>query len=110
METLLRSITCVDLLKEINGKQDHQVSNQTSSTKCQVATPVCFDASLGIVEACLALSTHKISSAPVYDEIKGGFIGMFDFKDLLSFILKLFPGTDVATDVQFDTMVNNMST
>jgi CBS domain-containing protein len=52
--------------------------------------PVCLDSSLTVSEGCAALSMHKISSAPVYDMNEGGFIGMLDFRDLITYVLEIF--------------------
>jgi hypothetical protein len=51
--------------------------------------PVCLDSSLTIQEGCEALAAHKILSAPVYDESEGGFIGMLDFRDMISLLLEV---------------------
>ncbi len=37
--------------------------------------PVCLDSHLTVQEGCAALSYHKISSAPIYDQALGGFVG-----------------------------------
>ncbi|KAJ3210341.1 cell separation during budding [Clydaea vesicula] len=52
--------------------------------------PICLDSKLTVHEGCQALAHYKISSAPVYDAAAGGFIGMLDFKDLVTYILKVF--------------------
>ena len=51
--------------------------------------PVCLDSSLTVQEGCEALASHKILSAPVYDEAEGGFIGMLDFRDMITFLLEV---------------------
>lgn len=37
--------------------------------------PVCLDSHLTVQEGCAALAYHKISSAPIYDQALGGFVG-----------------------------------
>ncbi|KAI8814128.1 hypothetical protein BJ742DRAFT_848873 [Cladochytrium replicatum] len=52
--------------------------------------PVCLDADLSVQEGCAALAAYKISSAPVYDHRLGGFVGMLDYRDLVTFVLEVF--------------------
>ncbi|RKP09263.1 hypothetical protein THASP1DRAFT_14491 [Thamnocephalis sphaerospora] len=48
---------------------------------------VVVDANASMEKACEALITHGISSAPVYDAAVKTYVGMFDYADLLTYIL-----------------------
>lgn len=52
--------------------------------------PICLDSELTVAEGCAALAENKISSAPIYDASKGGFIGMLDYRDLVAYVLSVF--------------------
>ncbi|KAI8608980.1 hypothetical protein BC830DRAFT_1233642 [Chytriomyces sp. MP71] len=52
--------------------------------------PICLDTDLSVQDACNALAAHKISSAPVYSPEQGGFVGMFDYRDLVTYVLEVF--------------------
>jgi len=64
--------------------------------------PVCLDTDLSVQDACNALAAHKISSAPVYSPEQGGFIGMFDYRDLVSYVLEVFHKVPKDATVSFD--------
>ncbi|KAI8054292.1 hypothetical protein BDF22DRAFT_654480 [Syncephalis plumigaleata] len=46
-----------------------------------------IDANASMETACETLVTHCISSAPIYDEKEKHYIGMFDYSDLLTYVL-----------------------
>ncbi|KAI8610244.1 hypothetical protein BC830DRAFT_1070056 [Chytriomyces sp. MP71] len=52
--------------------------------------PICLDTDLSVQDACNALAANKISSAPVYSPEQGGFVGMFDYRDLVTYVLEVF--------------------
>ncbi|KAJ3208082.1 cell separation during budding [Entophlyctis luteolus] len=63
----------------------------TASRRAQgPAVPICLDAELSVQDACNALAEYKISSAPVFSVADGGFIGMFDYRDLVAYVLEIF--------------------
>jgi hypothetical protein len=45
------------------------------------------DGSLSVEEGCQILVQNNISSAPVYDGKKGHYTGMFDYGDVIAYIL-----------------------
>ncbi|KAI9599118.1 hypothetical protein BDF19DRAFT_430153 [Syncephalis fuscata] len=50
-------------------------------------TLITIDAKASMETACETLVTHCISSAPIYDETLKSYIGMFDYSDLLTYVL-----------------------
>ncbi|KAJ3077195.1 cell separation during budding [Podochytrium sp. JEL0797] len=62
------------------------IANKASGPK----VPICLDTDLSVQDACNALATHHITSAPVYNPHEGGFVGMFDYRDLVTYVLEVF--------------------
>jgi predicted transcriptional regulator len=79
-----------DLLETNCGQflTKRSISHQTGAQP--PSAPICLDSSLNIQEGSTALATHRISSAPVYDQQQGGFIGMLDYRDLAAYVLEVF--------------------
>jgi len=50
-------------------------------------TPVVIDSKMKVEDACDVLSQYGISSAPVYDNEKMQYVGMFDYGDIVAFLL-----------------------
>lgn len=46
-----------------------------------------IDAKVSVEDACDLLAHHKISSAPVYEGEKKQYVGMFDYGDIVAFLL-----------------------
>ncbi|KAF9370642.1 cell separation during budding [Podila verticillata] len=61
-------------------------------------TPVTIDSNTSIEDACEVLLAHGISAAPVFDQTKSSFIGMFDYGDLMAYILILLKKMDPPQD------------
>ncbi|KAI8820731.1 uncharacterized protein EV422DRAFT_567626 [Fimicolochytrium jonesii] len=81
LDALLNTVTCGELCKSA----DPMLNKAGAKPK----HPLCLDAELSVTEGCEALAANKISSAPVYDAEKGGFIGMLDYRDLVAFVLSV---------------------
>ncbi|ORY46783.1 CBS-domain-containing protein [Rhizoclosmatium globosum] len=67
--------------------------------------PICLDTDLSVQDACNALAAHRISSAPVYSPEQGGFIGMFDYRDLVTYVLEVFrkvPKEEASFDAEME--------
>ncbi|KAI9098693.1 hypothetical protein DFS34DRAFT_642770 [Phlyctochytrium arcticum] len=82
LATLLDTLTCSDIIKGSDGAG-------AGKTGSRPQHPLCLDSELNVTEGCEALANNKISSAPVYDATKGGFIGMLDYRDLVAFVLSV---------------------
>ncbi|KAG0082384.1 cell separation during budding [Podila epicladia] len=61
-------------------------------------TPVTIDSNTSIEDACEVLLSNGISAAPVFDQAKNSFIGMFDYGDLMTYILILLKKMDPPQD------------
>ncbi|KAJ3011997.1 cell separation during budding [Thoreauomyces humboldtii] len=88
LDALLNTITCGDLM----ASEDPGANRPSLRPK----HPLCLDSELSVQEGavagvtrCEALAANSITSAPVYDAIKGGFIGMLDYRDLVAFVLSV---------------------
>ncbi|KAI8920086.1 hypothetical protein DFJ77DRAFT_451055 [Powellomyces hirtus] len=81
LDALLNTITCGDLMKTEDPGGNKLGTRPTH--------PLCLDSELSVTEGCEALAANKITSAPVYDAVKGGFIGMLDYRDLVAFVLSV---------------------
>ncbi|KAJ3219651.1 cell separation during budding [Clydaea vesicula] len=80
LTSLLSKTSCQELLQTSLTSTGHAAPKQ----------PICLDSNLSVQEGCQALAQHRISSAPVYDASEGGFVGMLDFKDLVTYVLEVF--------------------
>ena len=87
LHQLLTSVTCKQLL----NRETQLVPYPT--TFVPPSAPICLDAELTVQEACAALAKHRISSAPVYSSEDGGFLGMLDYQDLISYVLAVLHKT-----------------
>ncbi|KAJ3186885.1 cell separation during budding [Gaertneriomyces sp. JEL0708] len=81
LTAVLTAITCGALI----SSPDYAPNKSASRPK----HPLCLDSELSVTEGCEALAANKITSAPVYDASKGGFIGMLDYRDLVAFVLSV---------------------
>ncbi|KAF9418107.1 cell separation during budding [Podila epigama] len=61
-------------------------------------TPITIDSRSSIEDACETLLQNNISAAPVYDKEKQTYVGMFDYADLMAFILILLKKTTPPQD------------
>ncbi|KAJ3123897.1 cell separation during budding [Physocladia obscura] len=66
------------------------LASATARSSSHPKIPICLDTDLSVQDACNALAEHKISSAPVYSPEQGGFVGMFDYRDLVTYVLEVF--------------------
>jgi CBS domain containing-hemolysin-like protein len=64
--------------------------------------PICLDSELSVSDACAALAKHKISSAPVYQALQGGFLGLFDYHDVVTYVLAVLHKVEHDSPHQFD--------
>ncbi|KAJ3283106.1 cell separation during budding [Borealophlyctis nickersoniae] len=81
LKDLLSSIQCGELITSPD-------SFSTPGTT-RPALPICLDSELSVQEGCAALAAHRISSAPIYDQKIGGFVGMLDYRDLVAYVLSV---------------------
>ncbi|KAI9328398.1 hypothetical protein BDR26DRAFT_808397 [Obelidium mucronatum] len=88
-KALFLETTCGDL-----------ISTPSRSTGPKI--PICLDTDLSVQDACNALANHRISSAPVYSPEQGGFIGMFDYRDLVTYVLEVFRKVPKEATASFD--------
>ncbi|KNC96474.1 hypothetical protein, variant [Spizellomyces punctatus DAOM BR117] len=94
---LLDSLTCGEVIKD----QDPAANKLGARPQ----HPLCLDSELSVSEGCEALAANRITSAPVYDANKGGFIGMLDYRDLVAFVLSVLhkvPKDPSPVDVSMD--------
>ncbi|KAF9326448.1 cell separation during budding [Linnemannia elongata] len=63
-------------------------------------TLVTIDADATVEDACEVLLKNGITSAPVYDSVKKMFVGMFDYGDLMTYLLLLLKKMDVPLEDQ----------
>ncbi|KAJ3027370.1 UNVERIFIED_CONTAM: cell separation during budding [Siphonaria sp. JEL0065] len=89
-KALFLETTCGDL-----------ISTPSRSTGPKI--PICLDTDLSVQDACNALANHRISSAPVYSPEQGGFIGMFDYRDLVTYVLEVFRKVPKESTGNFDS-------
>ncbi|KAJ3188542.1 hypothetical protein HDU82_004059, partial [Entophlyctis luteolus] len=83
MATLFSFTSCGSLIS-------HSSAAAASRRPQGPAVPICLDAELSVQDACNALAEYKISSAPVFSITEAGFIGMFDYRDLVAYVLEIF--------------------
>ncbi|TPX47324.1 hypothetical protein SeLEV6574_g02740 [Synchytrium endobioticum] len=57
---------------------------------CRNKSPVYIDATATVEEAASILTNNNISSAPLYDAPSDNFIGVLDYRDLATYVLKVF--------------------
>ncbi|KAJ3153756.1 cell separation during budding [Geranomyces michiganensis] len=81
LDALFNSTTCGDLMRASDPASNKLASRPTH--------PICLDSELSVTEGCEALAANKITSAPIYDAAKGGFVGMLDYRDLVAFVLSV---------------------
>ncbi|KAF9393413.1 cell separation during budding [Mortierella sp. AD011] len=66
-----------------------------------LSLPTCHsDANSSVEDACEVLLKHGISSAPVYDAQRNTYTGMFDYSDMMSYILLSLKKMDVPAEDQ----------
>jgi len=53
--------------------------------------PVTIDSSKSVEEGCKELVEHQFTSAPIIDKKTGKIVGILDYRDLVAFILLVFP-------------------
>ncbi|KAF9362444.1 cell separation during budding [Mortierella sp. NVP85] len=63
-------------------------------------TLVTIDADAAVEDACEVLLQNGISSAPVFDKNRNTYVGMFDYGDLMTYILLLLKKMDVPDEEQ----------
>lgn len=68
-------------------------------------TPVVIDSKLSVEDASDLLSEHNISSAPVYDYDKKVYVGMFDYGDIVAFLLAVMGKEEVP---QYETNLRDI--
>ncbi|KAF8940209.1 cell separation during budding [Dissophora ornata] len=61
---------------------------------------ITIDANASIEDACEVLLKHGISSAPVYNAESNTYVGMFDYSDLMTYILIVLKRMDVPLEDQ----------
>ncbi|KAF9579714.1 cell separation during budding, partial [Lunasporangiospora selenospora] len=61
---------------------------------------VTIDADATVEDACEVLLKNGITSAPVYDSTRKMFVGMFDYGDLMTYILLLLKKMEVPLEDQ----------
>ncbi|KAF9154546.1 cell separation during budding, partial [Mortierella sp. AD010] len=61
---------------------------------------VTIDADATVEDACEVLLKNGITSAPVYDSAKKMYVGMFDYGDLMTYILLLLKKMEVPLEDQ----------
>ncbi|KAG0307631.1 cell separation during budding [Dissophora globulifera] len=66
-----------------------------AGTLVEKQTLVTIDADTTVEDACEVLLQNGITSAPVYDSAKKMYVGMFDYGDLMTYILLLLKKMDV---------------
>jgi len=75
------------------------IGNLFHNTKCgdvvKNQNVIVIDADCTITEGCEILVKNGISSAPVYDKESGSYVGMFDFRDIVDFVLLIFHKKEV---------------
>ncbi|KAI8592088.1 hypothetical protein BDZ88DRAFT_408219 [Geranomyces variabilis] len=81
LNALFNSTTCGDLMRAVDTGSNKLASRPTH--------PICLDSELSVTEGCEALAANKITSAPIYDAAKGGFVGMLDYRDLVAYVLSV---------------------
>ena len=69
------------------GNEATTWTNIHASTLITGQEVIAIDADAPIENACEVLLVRGISSAPVYDRASNTFIGMFDYGDLLTYLL-----------------------
>ncbi|KAI1317049.1 cell separation during budding [Mortierella claussenii] len=67
-------------------------------------TLVSIDANASVEDACEVLFKRGISSAPVYDAQRKAYVGMFDYSDLMTYILLALKKMDVPVEDQTMSM------
>ncbi|KAI3634856.1 hypothetical protein MIR68_007237 [Amoeboaphelidium protococcarum] len=70
------------------GKHD-QVWDLKVSELVKDQKPVVIDSEMKVEEAAMILVENSISSAPVYNAKKKAYVGMFDYQDLVAYLLKV---------------------
>ncbi|KAG0350701.1 hypothetical protein BC939DRAFT_441754 [Gamsiella multidivaricata] len=61
---------------------------------------ITIDANASVEDACEILTKHGIRSAPVYDPEKKMYVGMFDYSDLMTYILLVLKKMNVSAEDQ----------
>ncbi|KAJ3046856.1 cell separation during budding [Rhizophlyctis rosea] len=94
---ILSAITCGEVILSPDQFATRESTRPT--------VPVCLDSELSVQEGCAALAAHRVSSAPVYDEKAGGFVGMLDYRDLVAYILAVLhkvPADRISADADLE--------
>ncbi|KAJ3041227.1 cell separation during budding [Rhizophlyctis rosea] len=97
LPSILSNITCGELVLSPDQFATRESARPT--------VPVCLASELSVQEGCAALAAHRISSAPIYDEKAGGFVGMLDYRDLVAYILAVLrkiPAEKVSTEADME--------
>lgn len=63
-------------------------------------TPIVIDSEKSFNDACNVLIEHRISSAPVYSQKTHSYVGMFDYRDIVEYLLILFHKKNVFPNQQ----------
>ncbi|KAF9958102.1 cell separation during budding [Mortierella alpina] len=63
-------------------------------------TVITIDSNASVEDACEVLLKHGISSAPVYDAHKKTYVGMFDYSDLMTYVLLVLKKMEIPLEDQ----------
>jgi CBS domain-containing protein len=77
-------------MQESKGYLRHIVQTFKCKDLLSSQSLITIEADCSFTEACKTLITHKISSAPVFDSKTETYIGMFDYRDVVEYLLILF--------------------
>jgi CBS domain-containing protein len=70
-------------------------TNRTCGELVNHQSTVIIDSQMKVEDACHVLSQSGVSSAPVYDNERKQYVGMFDYGDIVTFLLAIMGKEDI---------------